>query len=423
MSGQADLDVRPGAVLGLQAHVAAELADLGPHGVHADTATGHVARVLGGGEARREDELRGAGGVDGGRVAGLDEAALDGLAGHARGVDAAPVVADVDHDPASGLARGDGEAPARRLARGDALLRRLEAVVEGVADEVHERVADGVDDGPVQLGLLADELEVDLLVQARREVADEPREAQQHGLDRDHPDAHHELLQRVRAACQLGHRLPEPGHAGLRDERLDVGALDDELAHGVQEVVESRGGDADRSRRRLRLRGRCVAGRRIDARRLRDDDPGVRDVGHRADGGEQRVGVVGPDPDLDRASREAVDRLRVGLGALQRAVLGRLAEHHERPDGRHLGVLGQADDDVHGAGGRRPRARAHAGGRRARAGSRPSPSPASMRSTDSSSASMHAMRTSTASRPRPSRRRRSSSKTSSIACVSSATAS
>ena len=71
----------------------------------------------------------------------------------------------------------------------------------------------------------------------------------------------------------------------------------------------------------------------------------------RRDGGEQRVRVVGPDPDLDRASREAVDRLGFGLGALQRAVLGHLAEHHERPDGRHLGVLGQTDDDVHGAAG------------------------------------------------------------------------
>ena len=68
--------------------------------------------------------------------------------------------------------------------------------------------------------------------------------------------------------------------------------------------------------------------------------------------GEQRVRVVGPDPELDRGSGEAVERLGVGLGALQRAVLGRLAEHHERPDRRHLGVVGQADGDVQAAGGR-----------------------------------------------------------------------
>ena len=191
------------------------------------------------------------------RVARRDETALDGLAGHARGVHPAPVVADVDHDAAPGLAGGDRQSPTRRLARGDALLRRLEAVVERVADEVDERVADRVDDRAVQLGLLADELEVDLLAQARREVADEPRQPQQHGLDRDHPDAHDELLERVRAAGQLRHRLPEPGHARPGDERLDVGAMDDELAHRVQEVVQAGGGDADGRRRRRRLRLRC----------------------------------------------------------------------------------------------------------------------------------------------------------------------
>ena len=300
--------------------------------------------------------------VDGVRVARRDETALDGLAGHARGVHPAPVVADVDHDAAPGLAGGDRQSPTRRLARGDALLRRLEAVVERVADEVDERVADRVDDRAIQLGLLADELEVDLLAQARREVADEPRQPQQHGLDRDHPDAHDELLERMRAAGQLRHRLPEPGHARPGDERLDVGAMDDELAHRVQEVVQAGGGDADGGcRRRLRLRGRCedsVFGVDVslgDTSTGRCDGSaivGVRDIGNGGEGGEQRVRVVGPDPELDRGSGEAVERLGVGLGALQRAVLGRLAEHHERPDRRHLGVVGQADGDVQAAGGR-----------------------------------------------------------------------
>ena len=55
--------------------------------------------------------------------------------------------------------------PVGRLAGGGALLGRLEAVVERVADEVDERVAERVDDGAVELGVLADELELDLLAE------------------------------------------------------------------------------------------------------------------------------------------------------------------------------------------------------------------------------------------------------------------
>ena len=220
----------------------------------------------------------------------------------------------------------------------------------------------------VQLGLLADELEVDLLVQARREVADEPREAQQHGLDRDHPDAHDELLQRVRAAGQLRHRLPEPGHAGLRDERLDVGALDDELAHGVQEVVESRGGDADAKLacRRLRLRGRCVAGRHIDGLRgsaiVAPATSGTaRRAASSASGSSVRTqtSIVRPaKPSI--ASASGSERSSVPCSAASPSTMNARTAGISR-------VLGQADDDVHGAGGRLlAHERTQAGGERRR---------------------------------------------------------
>ena len=113
-----------------------------------------------------------------------DEARARRPCGRPGRVDAAAVVAHGDDHVAAGVAGGDLERAGRRLAGGDALLRRLEAVVERVAHEVHERVAERVDDGAVELGLLADELELDLLAELRREVADEAREAQE---DRPRP--------------------------------------------------------------------------------------------------------------------------------------------------------------------------------------------------------------------------------------------
>ena len=121
----------------------------------------------------------------------------------------------------------------------------LEAVVERVADEVHERVAERVDDGAVELGVLADELQLDLLAELGREVAHEPREAQEDGLDRDHPDLHDHRLQGVRGAREVLHRLREAGHVGLGGERLDLRAVQDELAHEVHQLVEPLGVDAD----------------------------------------------------------------------------------------------------------------------------------------------------------------------------------
>ena len=220
-----------------------------------------------------------------------------------------------------------------RLAGRLALVGRLEAVVERVAHEVHERVAERVDDGAVELGVLAHELEVDLLAHLGREVAHEPREAQEDGLHRDHPDLHDHRLQGVRRARQVLHRLREARHVGLRGERLDLRAVQDELAHVVHQLVEPLGVDADRRgaglgvrlRPRRRACGAAVAaaagtGAASAAAGPRDvhdvvglvergvgdglEHEHVGDVRHGAGGGgELGVGVLGDDPGVDLAAR------------------------------------------------------------------------------------------------------------------------
>ena len=210
-----------------------------------DAAAGDVVGLVAGGEARGEEQLDGAGHVDRVGLLGGDEPGADGLGGHRVAIDAAAVVGHRDDDVAAGVAGGDrARVPAARLAGGLALGGRLEAVVERVAHEVHERVAERVDDGAVELGVLADELELDLLAELAREVADEPREAQEDGLHGDHPDLHDDRLQGVRAAREVLHGLREARDLGLGGEDLDLGALDDELAHEVHELVQALGVDA-----------------------------------------------------------------------------------------------------------------------------------------------------------------------------------
>ncbi len=66
------------------------------------------------------------------RVRG-EQAALDGRARHALGIDAAPVVGHAQGDAAPFGRRLQRHAPALGLARGAALRRRLDAVIHGVA--------------------------------------------------------------------------------------------------------------------------------------------------------------------------------------------------------------------------------------------------------------------------------------------------
>ena len=219
--------------------------------------------------------------------------------------------------------------PVGGLAGRDALLRPLEAVVERVAHEVHERVAERVDDGAVELGVLADELQLDLLAELGREVAHQPREAQEDGLDRDHPDLHDHRLQRLRGARQVLHRLREAGHVGAGGERLDLRPVQHQLAHEVHQLVEPLGVDADRRGAALArgvrrgawrggrgdgLRSACSAHDRVGDRsllavvehRVATASPRPGDLGHRAGGGGQRRSRrVGDQPGVDLGAGEA----------------------------------------------------------------------------------------------------------------------
>ena len=72
-----------------------------------------------------------------------------------RDIDPRAVVADLDVDLAAFVKGAKGQSPLRRLARPHSHLRRFDAMVAGVANQVHQRVLDGLDDGPVEFRLRA----------------------------------------------------------------------------------------------------------------------------------------------------------------------------------------------------------------------------------------------------------------------------
>jgi hypothetical protein len=209
--------------------------------------------TLRGREARREDQQ-----VDlflGQLRIGRDEALFDGLGQHALAVDAAPVVGDADQDAARTVFGRKREGAFRVLAAGEALLGRLDAVVDGVADEVGERLAQALDHGLVEFGAFARDFEADMLARAGRKFAQDARHAAEHRADRLGANGHRAFLDVAGEAVE--HRDFLAGGKAFGRQALGHHRLgDDQLAHGVDQLVELGQFDADR------LAGRGRGGRR-----------------------------------------------------------------------------------------------------------------------------------------------------------------
>src|SRR3972149_4014560 len=104
---------------------------------------------------------------------------------------------------------GSGPPPSRPLPGGEPFLRRFQAMVHRVPQQVDQRIADLIQQRPVQLDVFSFNHEFDLLAEPTRQVADQPGESIE--------------------------PLPHRGHAGLQDLVLELGGeLGDAPAHLFQ---------------------------------------------------------------------------------------------------------------------------------------------------------------------------------------------
>src|SRR5690606_37143694 len=225
---------------------AAEPRDVRLHLVHADAAAADLGDGRFGGEARREDQVvRLFSGELGRRLRREQATTHRGLA-ERLGVDARPVVLDLDDDVLPLLIGVERERPRGGLLRELTDLRRLDSVIDGVADDVHQRIAELLDDELVDLGLLAGDDEADLLAVLARDLAHDARELLEDLPERHHADVEDAVLELEEVtleaavdAVQIDGELTHPAHVPEPLGHADHGAPDDrELAHDVHEVVE-----------------------------------------------------------------------------------------------------------------------------------------------------------------------------------------
>lgn len=105
------------------------------------------------------------------------------------------------------MRRFEAKQPDFALASLGASRRRLDAVVDGVADQMHQRIAQLVDHSLVEFGLFAVDFQADLLLQFLSGVTHHAFEAVEKRCDGNHPRFQHAALQAVGDSRQLVDRF------------------------------------------------------------------------------------------------------------------------------------------------------------------------------------------------------------------------
>jgi hypothetical protein len=140
-------------------------------------------------------------------------------------------------------------------------------VVQAVAHQVHQRIAQLFQHGLVELGVLAAQRQLDALAQMARQIVHQAREAVEDHAHRHAAQAHHALLQRTRVARQLRQPLAQPRDSRVIEWAGVVEAAqhrlgDHQLAHHVHERIDLVDADAQRGQCRVVLVTLARAGRR-----------------------------------------------------------------------------------------------------------------------------------------------------------------
>ena len=207
----------------LHVDAAADLIDVVANHIHADAAAGHAGDLLGGREAGREDELLDLGFRHLVELGLGDEPVGQSLFLDPLDVEAAAVIGDADDDMPALVIGGQPDDALLRLASGDPVGPRLQAVVGGVAHHVGERILDALQHLAVELGVGAVQLELDVLAELGGKIADDARQLLPSVADRLHARAHDAVL-------QLGGNVGEP-----LQRHLELGIV--VAAHDVEELV------------------------------------------------------------------------------------------------------------------------------------------------------------------------------------------
>src|SRR5208337_4274968 len=196
---------------------ALEAVEDGAHNVHADAAAGDFGDLGSGAETGLENEIEDVLRVEALSVFGFQQAVVNGLVANEVEIDAAAIVADFDDHLCALMIGIEKNGAASGLSRIEALAGRLDAVIDGVADEVGEGFSKGVEYALVEIGVLAGHFEGDVFATELGDIADDAREAAEELLDGHHADFQNALVQFVEDAGLKGWASASLTRTGSRE--------------------------------------------------------------------------------------------------------------------------------------------------------------------------------------------------------------
>ena len=208
------------------------------HDIHSDASAGNLRHLLGGREARQQDERIEFGVGHFFERPRAREPAFAGLLLDARYVETSTVVLDLERDLTGVIGGGDADQACIELAGGDALGDGFDAMIGGVADDVRQRRAHEFDHLAVQLGLRAKGLDPDLFSQFQRKIAHQARQGGKQLIERLHPHAHDRVLQIAGGARQILHGALDALVAPIRGELQQLVAGQHEFRDDSHQPVE-----------------------------------------------------------------------------------------------------------------------------------------------------------------------------------------
>ena len=126
-------------------------------------------------------------------------------------IHAAAVVAHFDDDLRALMKGIEINGAARGLAGSEALIGRLDAVIDGVAHEVHERFGERIQNALVEIGVLSGDLQSHVFAALFGHVANDARKAAEELLDGHHANFQNALVKFIEHAGLKCHGISELG--------------------------------------------------------------------------------------------------------------------------------------------------------------------------------------------------------------------
>lgn len=135
-------------------------------------------------------------------------------------VDSAAIIGDLDHDLIALMIGVEPAGALRTLAGARAFLRRFNAVAHRVAQNMHERLGERVEDAFVKIGVRAFHDQLNFLAPLASYVTNGSRKAAEELIDRNHSDLHDGMLEVAKNARLKGHDVAEPATKAVFWEAL-----------------------------------------------------------------------------------------------------------------------------------------------------------------------------------------------------------